>query len=202
MRARGGGETPLGASFRQRVILPWWLLLLLAVAAASLAVALRERPEPTLIADPTPTATATPSSTPTSTPAPVATVRVPNTVGSSLARAPPCSRSAISTSEKVKPSGFPESAPVARQDPPAGEKVETQSAVDLVLRAVKVPDLRGLTQAEADYVLEGLPTSGGGVASPWDRRRRRDGRVAYAGSGTARAAGGGRRDHDGRRTRA
>jgi serine/threonine protein kinase/beta-lactam-binding protein with PASTA domain len=169
----GGSGRRVGGRFVQRALLPWWLPILLAVlaTAAGAAVLIHSPsrpgpgPGPTFVPSPAPSATQTPDASPSATAQ--ATVRVPNVVGESLARARTLIQARGLDVGTVKPRGFPPSAPVAKQSPAAGKRVAAQSTVGLTLESVVVPDLSGLTETEASSRLEQMRL-GEAIAQPWD----------------------------------
>jgi hypothetical protein len=168
--ADGGRAVELGGVFWQRALLPWWLPLLLALALAAAAAALLVGGDTDRTAAPTPTAEATVSPTaPAEEPRVTAQpeVTVPNVTGRSLARARDRLEARGLELGTVRPKGLPDTALVADQDPAAGGDVAEGTTVDVTLAATEVPDLDGLTLAEARERLEAEGLAEGAV-TPWD----------------------------------
>jgi hypothetical protein len=165
-----GAATVLRGTFWQHHLLPWWPIALALLALALVAVALVASPGPdqidggpvgpgrTVTQTPTPTAKATRGAAP---------IVVPNIVGRSLATARDRLEGAGLELGTVTPAKLPQSAPVRRQTPRAGASVAPHTSVDLILESVKVPDLVGMTLADARTTLTDVQLTLDGV-DPWN----------------------------------
>jgi serine/threonine protein kinase len=164
-------STVLNGVFWHRRLLPWWpipiaLALVAAVAAIAALSGSSDSGSGTHTVTPGPTESATPTET-AKPPRAARPVTVPNIVGRSAADARDRIEAAGLELGTIRPRGLPDSTAVKQQEPSAGEKARRHSSVNLILETVKVPDLVGLSLADARDRLEAESLSEGDV-EPFD----------------------------------